>query len=179
MERKGTIVSKEGEIIGELYAGDRIIRGKEEIKKKLSPEDKKNNLDIWKIEHFYKGNVNEIMLLIKDLSAYEKAFLFSVAPYIGFDDCCIKHANNKSADFEALISLTGISKGKLSEVINSLRTKDVIYKGLNSKGTQYFVNPWIFCKGSRINKVLKKMFENYQIRIFDKKRWKDIPDEEI
>ena len=72
------------------------------------------------------------------------------------------------------MEISGISKGKISSVINGLVEKDILYKGKNSRNVQYFVNPWLFCKGNRINKVLKTMFKNYEIRTMDKTKWKDL-----
>jgi len=129
----------------------------------------------WKIEHFYRGNIEEICKVMKDLDVYEKAFLFSIAPYVGYEDCCLKYPSNGiELKFETLVDISGISRSKLSTVIASLVEKDILYKGKNSKTTQYFVNPWLFCKGNRINKVLKTMFKNYQIQVKDGTRWKDL-----
>lgn len=112
---------------------------------------------------------------MKDLDVYEKAFLFSIAPYVGYEDCCLKYPSNGiELKFETLVDISGISRSKLSTVIASLVGKDILYKGKNSKTTQYFVNPWLFCKGNRINKVLKTMFKNYQIQVKDGTRWKDL-----
>jgi hypothetical protein len=69
-----------------------------------------------------------------------------------------------------------MSKGKLSEVIKSLRSKDVIYKGVNTEGIQYFINPWLYCRGTRIQTVLKTMFQSYKIRVKNNIRWGDIQD---
>ena len=139
-------------------------------------ELKADNYETWAMECFYKGNVRELKEVMPDLDVYEKAFLFSIAPYVGYEDCRIKHINGNDLSFEKIVEVSGISKGKLSEVIKGLIYRDILYKGKNSKNTQYFVNPWLFCKGNRINKVLKGMFRNYRIRILDKK-WKEIIDE--
>lgn len=58
----------------------------------------------------------------------------------------------------------GISKSKVYKILASLEKKDIIYKGANSTDMQFFVNPYLFCKGARINKTLLRMFENYEIR---------------
>jgi len=110
---------------------------------------------------------------MKELNVYEKAFLYAIAPYVGYEDCCIKYDNGKELNFNTLSDITGISTGKLSEVIKGLIDKDILYKGKNSKNVQYFVNPWLFCKGNRINKVLKTMFKNYYIRTLGKK-WSEL-----
>lgn len=154
-----------GEVIGEINPGDRIVRSK-------SIEYLKDTQD-WKIKHFYKGNIEENRKQMDNLETYERAFIFSVANYIGYD-CCIKYDNGKCLDFDDLVKLSRISKGKCSETINSLIAKSIVYKEKSSKGIQYFVNPWMFCKGNRISKELKTMFANYRIKVKDDMRWGDI-----
>ena len=126
------------------------------------------------MESFYKGNIDELRKNMSNLDVYEKAFLFSIVPYIGYEDCCLKYDNGSELKFESLLEITGISRAKLQSVVNSLIEKDIIYKGKNSNAIQYFVNPWLFCKGNRINKVLRTMFKNYKIQVFDGTKWKDL-----
>ena len=111
---------------------------------------------------------------MQSLDVYEKAFLFSIVPYTGYEDCCLKHDNGIELRFDTLVEISGISKGKLSQVINSLAEKDILYKGKNSNMTQYFVNPWLFSKGSGINTVLKTMFKNYKVQIRNATEWKNL-----
>ena len=126
------------------------------------------------MESFYKGNIDELRKNMSNLDVYEKAFLFSIVPYVGYEDCCLKYDNGRELKFESLLEITGISRAKLQSVVNSLIEKDIIYKGKNSNAIQYFVNPWLFCKGNRINKVLRTMFKNYKIQVFDGTKWKDL-----
>lgn len=164
MEAK-RVISEQGEIIDTINPGDRIVR-KKTVEYLQATEE-------WKIEHFYKGHIGEIRKLMKELSVFEKAFLFSVATYIGYEDCCLKHDNGKEITFDSMVEITGMSRGKLLEVMNALIKKDILYKGKNSEGIQYFINPWLFCKGNRINKVLTTMFENYRIRVLGGIQWKN------
>ena len=155
---------------------DRILRKKSidrynEIKNKDA-----ETYEVWDIQHFYKGNIAELQELMKGISVYEKAFLFSVVTYVGYDDCCLKWNNNKCIDFNGLLKISNFSKGKLSEVLNSLRHKDVIYKGLNSAEIQYFMNPWLFYRGNKIEAALKTMFKNYKIKVRDNIKWGDLKD---
>lgn len=144
-----------------------------EAYKRIKEEGKK--YQEWNImEHFYKGNIDEIRKTMQNLNVYEKAFLYSIVPYISYEDCCLKYDNGNELKFETLVDISGISKGKLSTVINSLVEKDIVYKGKNSNTIQYFVNPWLFCKGNRINKVLKTMFKNYEIQTKEGIKWKDL-----
>ena len=161
-----------GEILTTIAHGDRIVR-KGSIDSYLSQSE---HYEIWKIEQFYKGNISEIRKHLESLSVYEKAFLFSIATYVGYEDCCIKYDNGNCLDFGDMVKISGMSRSKMSEVINNLRRKDIIYKGTNSQEIQYFVNPWLFCKGSRINVVLRTMFRNYHIKIMGNVKWGDLKD---
>ena len=158
----------------EFNEGDRVVRKASlDAYKRIKAREKQ--CQEWKIEHFYMGNIFEISKMLKKLDIYEKAFLFSIAPYVGYEDCCLKHpSNGVELKFDSLVEITGISRSKLSSVINSLIEKDIVYKGKNSNTVQYFVNPWLFCKGNRINKVLKTMFKNYQIQVLGGIEWKDL-----
>lgn len=166
-----------GEIVDDLFPGDRIIRRESSNSyKKYVKKNSENTSEYqkWNLDNFYRANISELTLLLKDLSQTEKAFLFSVSPYISFEDCRLVFHNNVDIGTEHLVEITNMSRTTVYSTINSLIAKDVLYKGRNSKTRQYFVNPWIFSKGSRINKVLKSMFGNYEIRILGNRKWKDI-----
>jgi len=165
------IVSTEtGEVTNEIHAGDRVRITRQESLEYLS------QFKEWKLEHFYKGHIDEIKKLMKELSANEKAFLFAVALYVGYEDCCLKYSNGKDITTDDLIELTGLGRSTTFRTIASLVDKDILYRGRNSKNRQFFVNPWLFCKGNRINKVLKTMFKNYRIRVLGGTQWKNLKD---
>lgn len=159
-----------GEIENEIRVGDRHKITRRESIEYLS------QFQEWRIEQFYKGHIEEIRKLMKELSTNEKAFLFSVAIYVGYEDCCLKYSNGKDITTEDLVKITGLGRSTLFETIKSLAKKDIIYRGKNSKNRQYFVNPWLFCKGNRINKVLRTMFKNYKVRVRGGMAWKDLKD---
>ncbi len=154
-----------GAIKGEMYDGDRLLRN--------ASIEYLNNTQEWKMENFFKGHTGEIGNWITDLSVNEKAFLFSVVPCIGYEDCCLKQ-NGKPMGTEDLVKATGMSRTMVYDALCTLTKKDIIYRGRNSKERQYFINPWIFCKGNRINLVLKTMFRNYRIRVLGGVKWKNI-----
>lgn len=166
-----------GEIIDTISAGDRIVRKessdsyRKNIKKHLKEEP---TYQRWDLDDFYRANISELTLLMDDLSQFEKAFLFSISPYVSYEESALKYKNNADIGTEHLIKITGMSRTTVYKTIDSLIKKDIIYRGMNSRSRQYFVNPWIFSKGSRINKVLKIMFGNYEIRLLGNKKWKDI-----
>lgn len=180
----GRVIDNNGCISRELKQGDRIIDGNSsralQTKKMREIEAKKSGeKQEWNLEHFFKGHIPEIRELMKSLSTFDRAFLFSIATYVGYEDCCLKFDNGRVLDFEDLVDISGMSRGKLSEVLNGLKNADIIYKGVNSKGFQYFVNPWIYCKGVRINAVLKTMFKNYHIRVLGGQIWGTVGQSEL
>lgn len=186
---KAHVVSAEtGEITTELYEGDRIQR-KESVEayskfcgsNKCTSEEttkKFNETLIWNMSNFMKMNTTEVRLWMDDLSQAEKAFLFSIVPCVSYDDCHLQMPDGSDIGTEDLVKITKLSRGLVYETIESLIKKDILYKGKNSKNRQYFVNPWLFCKGNRINRVLKTMFKNYKIRVLGGKLWKDLKDKE-
>ena len=144
-----------------------------ELNLKQQQEDEEK-YEIIPMKIFYMGNIEEIKLIMKELDVYERAFLFSVAPYMGYDDCCIKYPNGKELKVEQIAEISGMSIRKAQDVIQSLIGKDILCKNKNSKNIQYFVNPLIFCKKRRANKVLRTMFKNYEIRTMNNVKWKDL-----
>ncbi len=168
-QTKAYIVDSEtGETMNSIKEGDtcRITRA--------ASKEKYTQTQEWKLERFYKGHSAEIRKLMLELSTVEKAFLFTMALYVSYEDCCLKYDNGNELSFDDMQELTGLSRGALSKAITSLIKKDILYRGKNSKSRQYFVNPWVFCKGNRINKVLKTMFQNYRVRVCGGVRWKDL-----
>jgi len=158
--------SATGEVVNEMHGKDKIVR--EASIEHLS------QFQTWKIEHFYKGNMSELKKWMKDLTPNEKAVLFTVSPYVGYEDCCLKHENGDMITFDQIAELSALSRGAVSQALNSLIDKDILYRGKNSKERQYFMNPWLYCRGNRINKVLQTMFRNYKIRVYDGKQWKNL-----
>ena len=160
---------KTGEIQDEIREGDRV-----RITRKKSIEHLEQ-YDDWKLEHFYKGHTDEIRKLMQSLSLNEKAFLFAVVVYVGYEDCCLKHSNGNDITPDDLPELVGMGKSLMYETLNSLVKKEVLYRGKNGTNRQIFINPWLFCKGNRINKVLKTMFKNYKVRVCGNIPWKHLP----
>lgn len=73
-EDKGSYIvdAGTGEIKNTVRSGDKLkIVRKESIEYLAQFQD-------WKIEHFYKGHIDEMRKLIQELSMPEKAFLFSI-----------------------------------------------------------------------------------------------------
>lgn len=124
------VVSPEtGEVLTEIGPGDRIVR-----KKSLEYLERVKE---WRIEHFYKGNLKEISKWLKDLTPNEKAILFTISPYVGYEDCCLKQENGDMLTFDFIVEMSGLSRGTVSFSINTLIKKDILYRGRNSRERQY------------------------------------------
>jgi len=157
-KEKGKIFSN-GKCIDVIYEGDRIIRQKSSEMLEFS--------ETWKIENFFKGYIPELRAITPELSINEKSLLFCLSIYVGYTDCCIKFDNGDCLNIGDMVKISGMCKTIVYDTLIKLIRKDIIYKGKNSYESQYFINPWLFCKGNRINKVLKTMFKNYKIRVLN------------
>ena len=163
-----------------INKGDRIVRKSSiDAFRSLKEQESEGVCDKWEMREFYKANTEELQLVMKELTQFERSFMFSITPYISFEhNSLIMGKGNKAVDIgtEQLIEITGLSRSMLYEVVKSLIDKDIIFRGKNSKNTQYYVNPWLYCKGNRINKVLRNMFKNYKILTQGGVLWKDFDD---
>lgn len=161
----------EGDMHIKKASRDSYRRNKQLIKsKKIEESDKYIS---WDLKHYAKTNTDELRLLLPKLSKNEKIVILSILPYVGYDDCILKYSNGKELNVESISKISGLSISTVEDVVESLRHKDILYKGKNSRNVQYFVNPWICSRGNRINKVLKTMFKNYKIRTLGV-RWREL-----
>lgn len=168
--------AKTGEIKDEINQGYKLTKPSqyksgERYRQWLN--DTRNGKQEWYIKDFIKVSSQEQRLWNKELSMIEKAFLYSMQSYLSFDnDLCNDDGNQMNT--EDLIYLSGLSRGTVNSVIKSLISKFIIYKGKNGRGYQYFINPWLACKGLYVGEELRSHFRDYRIRILDGKRWGDL-----
>lgn len=158
---------QKGYSVTPVNARQNAVRYKEWIEQQHTDKDK------WVISDFCKVSVQEQRLWNKELTLNEKAFLFSIQPYLSFDnDLC----DDKGVQLnkEDLIYLCGLSRQTVYKVITSLTDKFILYQGKNGRGRQYIINPWIMCKGVYVKSDYKALFRDYRIRMLDGKRWGDL-----
>ena len=177
-----------GKRIVSLEKGDRVLRkksieylairekyGKEKALEKIKESQKDTTTYMNCLtDAFTKADTKEFKCLLKELDVYEKAFLLSVMPYVGYEDCAVKKDNGSPLNMKDFASISGMSERKVFDVVGSLKDKCIIYKGKTGSEIQYFMNPWLFSKGNKLNKVLKYMFRNYKIRSKGNVSWKDL-----
>jgi hypothetical protein len=176
---KVIIDAETGQIEHEIEFGDRFIKAKSVESYLRNQKNKDAGAKVcidWRLPDFNFQNSPELKLVLPELSQNEKSFLLCISVYISYEDCHLQFTNGFDIGTEDLVKITGFSRSVVYELVESLIKKDIIYKGKNSVTRQYFVNPWLFHKGNRVNKVLKTMFKNYRIRTLDNKKWKDLKD---
>ena len=158
-----------GECLAEINEGDRILR-----KKSLDylSELKSGIIQEWKMESFFKGYIPELKEMMRLLTNNEAGFVAKTIFNIGYADCCLKDDLDNPLSQVKLAEICGLSERQTRRVMDALIKKGVLYKGEDSKENQYFVNPWLFCKGNIINSVLKTMFRNYGIKVLGGRQWK-------
>lgn len=164
-------VFDEGDMHIKKASRDSYKKNKKFIESKK--EEESDKYMSWDLKHYSKTNTDELKLLLPELNKNEKIVIFSILPYVGYDDCLLRHTNGKELNIESISKISGLSVSTVEDVVVSLRYKDILYKGKNSRNVQYFINPWICSRGNRINKVLKTMFKNYKIRTLGV-RWKGL-----
>ena len=117
----------------------------------------------FKPTRFTNMNDEEILLLALELNINERAFLFSLCPYVGYDNYLKLH-NNKKMTVNDIVFVTGFSQASVYRLLKSLDDKCIIKKIKTAKNTVYVLNPWVFHKGAYINQNLVKVFGDYKIR---------------
>jgi len=125
-------------------------------------------------EQYFRINVLEFALTASTMTPNEIGFLMSLLPYMSYVTCCLSYSNGNDLTADDMAEITGVTWKTVLGYLESLRKKDVIYRGKHSKGYQYFVNPWLFSKGSKFNSTLKTMFRNYRVKTRGNKKWSEL-----
>src|SRR5690625_4124679 len=101
------IDTETGEIVNDLYPGDKIVRAesKKSYKKYANAKKETPEYEKWDLDNFYRANVSELSLLMKESSQTEKAFLFSISPYVSFEDSHLQYGNGNDIGTEDLVKI--------------------------------------------------------------------------
>lgn len=154
MERKATshlLDINSWEITGSVYEGDRIVRGK-------SVEKLKNTVEINAKEDYVKVFVKPAFEMARCLTGTETQFVNFLMPYISYDSGMLTKANGRPLTRAQIAVETGLALKTVDRLLLSLRQKQVLSKNKMGRQIQFFMNPWLFMRGKRINKTLYEMF---------------------
>ena len=165
-KRYNVIDTITGELVDYINTGDKILRE--------SSEEIDNSLLKWNCGGFIKGNISELKLLSPTLTQSQRSLLFALLPYVNYKDCLICHSNGKDINLGDISTIATINIKTARKITRELVAIDILCINKNSRNNQYFMNPWLIYRGVSINKTLKAMFKNYQIRSLGDVQWKDL-----
>lgn len=166
MPKRYVINLETGELTNEINEGDRILR-------EASANHLQNNMSI-PMQSFVKINSDEMAKVMPMLDMKERAVLVSMLAYVSYQSCCLLYKNGANINLDDITRISGVSSKTAITAVEGLIKKNIFYKGKNSKGNQYFVNPWIANKGMTVNTVLREMFKHYKIQTKGNIKWDDL-----
>lgn len=143
-----------GEIIGELNEGDRIIRGKSTLKLQTT-------IGVNSDTEFIKLYKNSIKMLANecDLTKEEYRLCLNLLDYIRYESGVVAYENGKLLTRDDMQRLFNIKERTLDRAIDGLTENKIIAKVKCGKEINFLVNPYIFMRGTRINKTLYDIFK--------------------
>lgn len=155
----GYAVSVDGEIMHEIYEGDKIIRPKQDEYKNT------HIIGFKKKEAFVKVYTNPITALYKELPTKEFAVAMSLMPFISYGDGILRY-NGKIADGKTISNILCENYDTYKRIITSLIKKDIL-KRIQRPSDTYanktkkclVVNPYIFLRGQDIEKDIVELFK--------------------
>ena len=148
------IDTETGEIIREIEPGDKII-------KKRARELLTTTMEFKKGENFiklYTSILND--LLEEELSGPEWQVVIVCLKHLSYESGAIKYLN--TGDFLTpgdIMRETKLGRATVFRCIDELTERKILHKGKTGKEFQLYANPYLFVKGTRINKTLYDMFK--------------------
>lgn len=94
--------------------------------------------------------------------------MFALAPCILPGSSLVVNANGDAMNNDDIQEATGTSKKSVAKYMNELVESKVLFRGTTGNSYKYFANPYIYCKGNRINDTLEEMFKGYPTRLKNK-----------
>lgn len=154
--KRVVIDSETGEILDELYGGDRVL--KSNSINYLKGVSNFKDIDFVKTNKvFYK--------CFFELSFVElRAFLY-ISQYARFETNLVAYENGKIFDIKELAEALNISLRQTQRVLASLCDKEYICRVKSGKKFAYYINPFICKRGSKVKTELIKMFENSRFNL--------------
>ena len=151
---------KTGEVLTEIYPGDKIIKGEQQ--EYLSTHQR----NFKKKEGFVKVYINPIIELYKNLTTKELAVCLGLMPFISYTDGVLRY-NNKIVSIKTISELLNEDYDSYRKIIKSLYEKEVIKKievtsDINIYKTKkcIVVNPYVFFRGNDVDIRLKELFSD-------------------
>lgn len=138
---------------GEIFEGDRILR-------KETDEFLKETVEILPEEPYIKAYKRSLFDLAKFLSGTEVQFLHYLLQFLSFESGALKLDTGVFLVRSRMSDETGLSLKTIDRLLKRLKEQQIIGRNSVGREVQYFMNPWLFMRGKRINKTLYEMFKN-------------------
>lgn len=145
-----------GEIITELKEGDSIRR-------KTTDIYLEDTIEINKDRGFTKL-FSSIKYVVNDISSGALSIAVQLQTYIMYTSNLVAYDINNPITNSDIEKITGYSKRTVIACMDELVTNKVFARTKVGKSYLYYANPYIFCKGKRVNKTLISMFKNYKYK---------------
>jgi hypothetical protein len=104
----------------------------------------------------------DIRYIAKDLRGASLAVAIVLQSYIRYTSNIVSYSNGKPIMNEDIIEITNYSKPTITKCMDELVSNKVFARVMVGHYYQYYANPYIFCRGQRVNKTLVDMFKNYK-----------------
>jgi len=148
-------MKKEGVLV-ELFEGDRIVRANS-LKHLNSRESWKEN------DKFVKVFIKEMGIVSRKLKASDMLLLMRLTPHICYTSSLLTKSGRdipeEAMDLTSICTYTELDRSTVKRAMKNLITNNIIFHGKkDGRRNMYFVNPYLFLKGSSINPTLKSMF---------------------
>jgi hypothetical protein len=138
----------------EVDYGDRILR-------KKSIDYLENTIEINKDESFIKLYLKAIDVLAdENLNASEYRMCIKLLPYMRYESGLIAYENGRYLDKKTISEIMKLNIRSIERTLETLTDKKIFARTRMGNEIKYYINPFIFMKGTRINKTLYSMFEN-------------------
>lgn len=149
------VVNENGEVVTTITSGDRIVRGE-------SVEYLGDTVEWGKNMPFVKMFTEFLPEVALKLSGGAAIVALALSQHIAYGSnlICNRSSNNPINNDEIGV-ITGYNKRQIMRIMDELVAAKVFARTKVGHSYQYYANPYIFSKGSRINKTLEAMFKNY------------------
>lgn len=104
----------------------------------------------------------DVRYIAKDISGISLAIAIFLQTYAKYQSNLIAYDNGRPISNDDIVKLTEYSKPTVVKCMDELVSTKVFARVKVGKSYQYYANPYIFCKGKRVNKTLIDMFKNYK-----------------
>lgn len=88
----------------------------------------------------------------------EKGIIYTLSSYINYEDNLLCHPNGNPLYRKDLEKVLSLGHNAVDKYMSSLIKKGVFAKVLIKRSVHYYMNPFIFYKGNRIDNTLLNMF---------------------